>query len=96
MLYHAVVLNNTAIAIVRPLTDGITDMEWEYGCQSIGYSSTREYSSKLKLTNDLIFSGLEVVDAEEWQQLIYSDGIGDDKYQKNKTYDKWEPRREIY
>ena len=93
-VYHALVLNNT-YAVIRLADQGKSDMEWERGVTTLLRDDDVSYS-KLKMTSAMLYLGYEVVCPEDWQELIYNNNIGDDKYQKNRVYDKWDTVREIY
>ena len=93
MLYHAIHLNGKAV--VRPMTDGISDAEWFHGCRCFTHSL-----SEYKLTQS-VKDKLDVLTKEQWSELISS--LDDPGNVPNNNFistyvkrDKWDSNRPIY
>ena len=93
MLYHAIHLDGKAV--VRPMTDGISDAEWFHGCRCFTHSM-----SEYKL-NQSVKDKLDVLTKEQWSELISSlDDPGivpSNKFISTRIIrDKWDLDRTIY
>ena len=93
MLYHAIHLDGKAV--VRPMTDGISDAEWFHGCRCIEHSL-----SEYKLTQS-VKDKLDVLTKEQWSELISSldepGNVPSNKFISTRiTRDKWDADRTIY
>ena len=93
MLYHAIHLDGKAV--VRPMTDGISDAEWFHGCRCIEHSL-----SEYKLTQS-VKNKLDVLTKEQWSELISSldepGNVPSNKFISTRiTRDKWDADRTIY
>lgn len=98
MLYHAIHLDGKAV--VRPMTDGISDAEWFHGCRCFTHSL-----SEYKITQS-IRDKLDVLTKEQWSELISSlDEPGNvtsnrtpvDRFISTRYVpDKWDASRTIY
>lgn len=96
MIYHAVVLNNTAT--IRQADHGLTDAEFTIGCR---IKIVGETSSRLAVVQKALDAGYEVVDEDTWKDFIRdpqeSDNIQNDRYiLSSVSYDKWESKRVVY
>ena len=93
MLYHAIHLNGKAV--VRPMTDGISDAEWFHGCRCFDHSL-----SEYKMTQT-VKDKLDVLTKEQWSELISSldepGNVPSNKFISTRiTRDKWDADRTIY
>ena len=95
MMYHAIHLNNNLV--VRPVVDGITDLEWFHGCRCFEISESRyQLEMRLRYLDDK-----HLLTIEEWSQFISSLDDPDNVTNNNfiSTYvkrDKWDLNRPIY
>ena len=95
MMYHAIHLNNNLV--VRPVVDGITDLEWFHGCRCFEISESRyQLEMRLRYLDDK-----HLLTIEEWSQFISSLDDPDNVPNNNfiSTYvkrDKWDSNRPIY
>lgn len=94
-MYHAIHLDNNLV--VRPVVDGITDMEWLHGCRCFDISpSEYQLKTKLKCLDDM-----HLLTTEEWKAFIGSlndPGIVPNNNFKSTRYipDKWDADRKVY
>jgi hypothetical protein len=93
MLYHAIHLDGKAV--VRPMTDGISDAEWFHGCRCIEHSL-----SEYKLTQS-VKDKLDVLTKEQWSELISSldepGNVPSNRFISTRYVpDKWDADRTIY
>ena len=93
MLYHAIHLDGKAV--VRPMTDGISDAEWFHGCRCIEHSL-----SEYKLTQS-VKDKLDLLTKEQWSELISSldepGNVPSNKFISTRYVpDKWDADRTIY
>ena len=93
MLYHAIHLDGKAV--VRPMTDGISDAEWFHGCRCIEHSL-----SEYKLTQS-VKDKLDLLTKEQWSELISSldepVNVPSNKFISTRYVpDKWDADRTIY
>jgi hypothetical protein len=93
MLYHAIHLNGKAV--VRPMTDGISDAEWFHGCRCFDHSL-----SEYKMTQT-VKDKLDLITKEQWSEFISSlDEPGivpSNRFISTRIIrDKWDADRTIY
>lgn len=95
MIYHAIELNNNLV--VRPVVDGITELEWFHGARCFEYSES-EYQliNRLKARDDM-----KLITTEEWKYFISSlDDPGivpSNRFVSTRVIrDKWDSNREVY
>jgi len=92
--YHAVYLNGDAV--VRTADNGISELEWKYGCRILPLELTREQP----ILHYLRSNGYNVLNRDEWKQFI--DDFDDDYVPSNRFIstihvpDKWDWKPEIY
>lgn len=96
MMYHAIELNNNLV--VRPVVEGITDIEWFHGCRCFETSSS-EY--KLKTLMQQHYPGMKLLTIEEWKQFISSlddpDNVPNNSFISTRVVrDKWDADRKVY
>ena len=96
MMYHAIELDNNLV--VRPVVDGITDIEWFHGCRCFETSSS-EYQLKTLLQQH--YPNMNLLTTEEWKQFISSlddpDNVPNNNFISTRVVrDKWDSNREIY
>jgi len=95
MMYHAIHLNNNLV--VRPVVDGITEIEWLHGCRCFEISAS-EFKLKTRLKDR---DDMHLLTTEDWSQFIGSlDDPGNVPSNRFvSTYvkrDKWDSNRPIY
>lgn len=95
MMYHAIHLNNNLV--VRPVVDGITDLEWFHGCRAFEYSES-EFKLKTRIKE---YENMNLVSIEEWKELISS--LDEPTNVPNNSFiptyvkhDKWDKQSTIY
>jgi len=94
--YHVVHLDGNAT--VRSADNGITDIEWKYGCRILSLELTREQP----ILHYLRSNGYKVLDKNEWYEFVTSNGDGIQDIPPNifinSKYipDKWDAKIEIY
>ena len=94
MLYHALVLSNTAVAIVRSADDGITDKEFAAGVRKSFYGESR---SRLDLIDKLMDDGIEVLDNDAWNNQFEDHDEITERYKSSRSKrDKWDAEISIY
>jgi hypothetical protein len=95
MLYHAIELDNNLV--VRPVVDGITDIEWFHGARCFEYSSSEfQLKQRLQARTDMT-----MLTTEEWNQFIGSlDDPGivpSNRFISTRVVrDKWDSDRKVY
>lgn len=95
MMYHAIHLNNNLV--VRPVVEGITEIEWFHGCRCFEISASEfQLKTRLKDRDDM-----NLLTTEEWSQFISS--LDDPGNVPNNNFistyvkrDKWDLNRPIY
>ena len=95
MMYHAIHLDNNLV--VRPVVDGITDLEWFHGCRCFEISASRyQLEMRLRYLDDM-----HLLTTEEWSQFISS--LDDPGNVPNNNFistyvkrDKWDSDRKVY
>jgi len=95
MMYHAIHLNNNLV--VRPVVDGITDLEWLHGCRCFEISKSKyQLEMRLRYLDDM-----HLLTTEDWNQFIGS--LDDPGNVPNNNFistyvkrDKWDANRPIY
>ena len=95
MMYHAIHLNNNLV--VRPVVNGITDLEWFHGCRCFEISKSKyQLEMRLRYLDDM-----HLLTTEEWSQFISS--LDDPGNVPNNNFistyvnrDKWDANRPIY
>jgi hypothetical protein len=95
MIYHAIELHNNLV--VRPVVDGITELEWFHGARCFEYSQS-EYQLKTRLRD---LDDMKLVTTEEWNHFISSlDDPGivpSNRFISTRVvHDKWDADRTIY
>ena len=95
MMYHAIHLDNNLV--VRPVVDGITDLEWSHGCRCWSISQS-QFQLKTQIASDLDFNLLTF---EEWSNFISSlDDPGivpSNSFKSTRVIrDKWDADRKVY
>ena len=95
MLYHAIELNNNLV--VRPVVDGITEIEWLHGCRCFEMSAS-EFQLKTRIQS---YPDMDLLTTEDWNHFISSlDDPGNVPSNRFvSTYvkrDKWDSDRPIY
>jgi len=93
MLYHAIHLDGKAV--VRPMTDGISDSEWFHGCRCFTHSL-----SEYKLIQS-VKDQLELLTKEQWSDFISSldepMNVPSNRFISTRYVpDKWDADRTIY
>jgi hypothetical protein len=95
MMYHAIHLDNNLV--VRPVVDGITEIEWFHGCRCFEISESRyQLEMRLRYLDDM-----HLLTTEDWSQFISS--LDDPGNVPNNNFistyvkrDKWDANRPIY
>jgi len=95
MMYHAIHLNNNLV--VRPVVDGITEIEWFHGCRCFEISESRyQLEMRLRYLDDM-----HLLTTEDWSQFIGS--LDDPGNVPNNNFistyvkrDKWDTNRPLY
>ena len=95
MMYHAIHLDNNLV--VRPVVDGITDLEWFHGCRCFEISASEfQLKTRLKDRDDM-----NLLTTEDWNHFISS--LDDPSNVPNNNFistyvkrDKWDSDRPIY
>ena len=95
MMYHAIHLDNNLV--VRPVVEGITEIEWLHGCRCFEISASEfQLKTRLKDRDDM-----NLLTTEEWSQFISS--LDDPGNVPNNNFistyvkrDKWDSDRPIY
>lgn len=95
MQYHALILDHNAV--VRPITDGITDLEWEHGVRVF----ITEASSQFKLAEQVLDCGFYLLNRDDWNHMLSE--LDDPSNVPNNNFinsyskpDKWDTNREVY
>ena len=95
MMYHAIHLDNNLV--VRPVVDGITDLEWFHGCRCFEISAS-EFQLKTRLKNR---DDMNLFTTEEWSQFISSlddpGNVPNNSFRSTRVIrDKWDADRKVY
>lgn len=102
MLYHAVIIKNKTLdaeyAVIRPATDGITELEWEHGCRVFDEPKPTMIEIETAITANTDY---ELINMDGWNNILES--IQDQTNVTNNSFinsnvkpDKWNQRPEIY
>ena len=95
MVYHAIELDSNLV--VRPVVDGITELEWFHGARCFEYSQSEyQLKTRLKARDDM-----KLMTTEEWNEFIGSlDDPGivpSNRFVSTRVIrDKWDADRSIY
>jgi len=95
MMYHAIVLDNNLV--VRPVVNGITDLEWFHGCRCFEISKSKyQLEMRLRYLDDM-----HLLTIEEWSNFISSlDDPGivpSNSFKSTRVIrDKWDADRKVY
>jgi len=95
MMYHAIELDNNLV--VRPVVDGITEIEWFHGCRCFEISAS-EFQLKSRIQN---YTNMDLLTTEAWNHFISSlDDPGivpSNRFVSTRIVrDKWDADRSIY
>jgi hypothetical protein len=95
MMYHAIELDNNLV--VRPVVDGITEIEWFHGCRCFEISAS-EFQLKRRIQN---YTNMDLLTTEAWNHFISSlDDPGivpSNRFVSTRIVrDKWDADRSIY
>lgn len=95
MMYHAIHLDNNLV--VRPVVDGITEIEWLHGCRCFEISAS-EFQLKTRIQS---YTNMNLLTTEAWNQFIGSlDDPGivpSNNFRSTRVIrDKWDADRKVY
>ena len=99
-MYHALKLHNNLV--VRPVVDGITDIEWQHGCRLFEMSSSRyELETRIRNSDQVITGDVDLLSIELWREFVSSldepTNVPNNFFVNTfKRYDKWDTNRPIY